>query len=48
MIDRVKHWLNKPYSDDMNVYDWFVFLGFVAIVTLIWSKFIKFSIGKLP
>ncbi len=36
-MDRVKTFLDRPYSDEMNAADWVLFLGFVAIVALGWN-----------
>lgn len=32
-----KDWLAQPYHDEMDVVGWFLFLGLLAIITVIWG-----------
>lgn len=34
-------WLKKPYSDDMSVTQWFLFLGLLGVLSWLWSRVIK-------
>lgn len=45
-MDRVKAWLDRPYDDLMDYKGWILFLGFVAIVSLFWSRVIKETIAN--
>ena len=46
MFDEIKEWLKQPYSDGMSVGGWFIFLGFVGVVSFAWAKIIKETISK--
>jgi len=35
-----KHWAARPYKEDGNVLDWALFLGFVACISIMWSRVI--------
>lgn len=39
--ERIIDWLKKPYSDEMSVTGWFLFLGFVAFVSIFWARGVK-------
>lgn len=32
-----KDWLEKPYSDDLTVFGWIMFLGLVTVVSFLWA-----------
>jgi len=40
-ITRVENWLKRPYKQDGNVIDWFLFLSFAAFIGWVWSTAIK-------
>lgn len=37
MLQAFKDWANKPYTDDMNVGYWFLFLGMLAVFSWAWA-----------
>lgn len=39
--DRVKQWVKKPYSDEMSVTGWFMFLGLLAVLTYLWTRILR-------
>ena len=41
-------WFAKPYDQDMNVGDWFLFLGLVAILSFAWSRILQYMQEELP
>lgn len=36
MFDGVKSWLQKPYSEDMTAFDWFLFFGLLIAISVLW------------
>lgn len=40
-IDKIEGWLKRPYKDDGNVIDWFLFFGLAALAGYIWASAIK-------
>jgi len=40
-VEDVKRWAARPYKQDGNVLDWFLFFGLVILVTVAWSTIIK-------
>lgn len=41
-MDRVLTWLKRPYSDDMDVIHWVLFILLVIIVTTAWRHVLTF------
>lgn len=41
LCDAVKSWVMKPYKEDGTVFDWFLFLGLMAIFAWLWARIIK-------
>lgn len=41
MLDGFKTWWNTPYSENMTATRWFLFVGFMIIVGMIWSMILK-------
>lgn len=44
--ERVKQWLNKPFDDNGNVIDWFLFVGLIGIISWLWSRILVRILGK--
>jgi hypothetical protein len=40
-MDRVLSWLKKPYSDDMDVIHWVLFIGLITIIGMAWASMIR-------
>lgn len=36
-----KDFLKRPYSDDGNLFDWFLFIGMLTAMTILWTRVIK-------
>lgn len=41
----VKRWAAKPYDDNMDAFQWALFLGFMLCVTFLWSRVIRAILG---
>ena len=37
----VKKWAAKPYNEDGNVLDWFLFVGLWIVCTVLWARVIR-------
>jgi len=37
----VKRWASKPYKDNGNLLDWFLFIGIWIVAGYLWSRVIK-------
>lgn len=37
MWSNIKSWLGKPYSDDMDAFHWFLFFGFLIVLSILWG-----------
>jgi hypothetical protein len=33
----IKSWLGQPYSDDMDALHWFIFFGFLIVLSILWG-----------
>ena len=40
-FSRFNEWLKRPYSSEMTVLDWFLFVGLLAVTIFIWTKLIR-------
>jgi len=38
MLDNVNEWLSHPFSMEMNVVHWSLFLGFLIILAGLWHR----------
>lgn len=38
LCQRVQAWLAKPFNQDGNILDWFLFVGFIGVVSWLWSR----------
>ena len=38
---KIEGFFEKPYSDDMDVTGWILFLGLVALISLAWTRVLK-------
>jgi len=38
IFDSVKNWAKKPFSTDMNLGQWFLFLGLAIIISAFWNR----------
>jgi hypothetical protein len=34
----VRGWLAKPFDEDGNVIDWFLFVGLIGVISWLWSR----------
>lgn len=37
----VKRWAAKPYDDNMDAFQWALFLGFMLSVTYLWTRVVR-------
>lgn len=40
-INKFGEWLKRPYSENMTVLDWFLFLGMVLVAVFVWTRLIR-------
>jgi hypothetical protein len=40
-ITDLKAWARKPYDDEMNLFDWFLFIGIWVVATILWTRVIR-------
>jgi hypothetical protein len=36
-----KSFVAKPYSDDGSLFDWFLFIGMLTAMTILWTRVIR-------
>lgn len=41
MLDRVKNWLQQPFSGTMDAYGWALFVLFILVVAFLWTRVLK-------
>lgn len=41
MLANIKTWWSQPYQDNMTAVRWFLFVGFLMILGIIWTIIIK-------
>lgn len=34
-------WIREPYSDDMTVLDWFLFIGLILLIIWVWARILR-------
>lgn len=37
----VRAWFSRPFNEDGDVKDWFLFVGFIAVASWIWSRILE-------
>lgn len=40
-FEEFREWTKKPYSDDLTMTGWILFLGLVTVVTFLWASVIR-------
>lgn len=38
---KVVKWMKSPYNDNMNLGDWFLFVGMLGVLTFLWSRILR-------
>lgn len=41
LVSELKDWAKKPYSEEGNVIDWFLFIGLMTAATILWTRVIR-------
>lgn len=41
MLANFKAWVKQPYSEDMDVFHWFLFLGLLIVLSAGWAVVLK-------
>lgn len=41
MLTTFQNWWNAPYQENMSATKWFLFVGFLMILGIIWTVIIK-------
>jgi len=47
MLDSIKAFWAKPYNDDMNVTDWFLFYGLLVAIAMVWAMILGHIKGAM-
>lgn len=34
----VREWLKKPFDENGNAFDWFLFVGLIGIISWLWTR----------
>lgn len=37
MLETLKDWARRPYNDDMDALHWFLFLGLLGAISVLWA-----------
>lgn len=40
-MERFADWIKKPYSEDMSAGGWFLFLGLLIVLSVVWSLILR-------
>jgi hypothetical protein len=40
-MEKFYQWWNKPYHDNMTVPQWMLFVGFMIIISWLWTRVLK-------
>lgn len=38
LCQSVRGWLAKPFDESGNVFDWFLFVGLIGLISWLWSR----------
>lgn len=41
LLKNFTDWIKEPYSDDMTVLDWFLFVGLLLLIIWVWSRILR-------
>ena len=41
MIERLKQWWARPYSEDMDALHWFYFIGLLILIGAAWGMILR-------
>lgn len=45
ITDRLKKWWNLPFNEQGDVFDWFLFVGLIIVMTFFWHRILERIIG---
>jgi len=40
-LSDLENWTAKPYNEDGNIFDWFLFIGLLTCATILWTRIIR-------
>ena len=40
-ISDVKHWAARPYQEDGDILDWFLFIGLLTVCGILWTRVLR-------
>jgi len=46
MLDTIKEWYNRPFSEDMDATQWFLFFGLIIAISVLWGLILRHIINK--
>jgi len=38
MLEKFKSFYTDPYDPDMDLVDWFLFIGFILVALILWNR----------
>jgi hypothetical protein len=41
LLAEIKDWAHKPYREDGNLLDWFLFIGLWIVAAYLWARVIR-------
>lgn len=41
MLENFKDWFARPFAADQSVTGWFLFLGLLIVITIIWGMILR-------
>lgn len=42
----VRSWLKKPFDENGDVLNWFLFVGFIGVISWLWSRILVRILGQ--
>lgn len=45
--DNFKTWLSKPFDASMDAFHWFLFFGFLILLSVLWTFVLRHTIGGI-
>jgi hypothetical protein len=43
MLQSFQAWLASPFKSGMNAWDWFLFIGLLIVVCILWHMILRFG-----
>lgn len=46
MLPQVTSWVSQPFTEDMNLWKWFLFLAVMVTFALLWMQILHHMLGE--